>query len=191
MGTIVPAGFAELAFRHVLAGRGDEMVCTIGIEVTGAMSDSDWGDLADTWGVEIVDATMRSSITFLGMQVRLPAGVLGTFGTPTVGGGVAAIMPPNNAILVNKHTGLGGRKNRGRFYLPSVPEGSVDESGVIEAVHLAGLQLAIDDWQTAVAAIADVGFLFVLHSDALDAPTEITSLTVNPIIATQRQRLRD
>lgn len=191
MGTVVPVGFADLAFRHVLSGRGDEMICTLGVDIIGTPSDTDWEDLAGFWYDNMVDAQMHSAITFLGMDVRLDTGSIGTFGTPGPGGGAAAIMPPNNSLLVRKRSASGGPKNRGRFYLPSVPEGSVDQSGVIETVFYGGTAVNIAAFEVAMTTHAVVNEIVILHSDPLDTPTVITSLFLDPIIATQRKRLRD
>lgn len=102
-------------------------------------------------------------------------------------------LPQNNACLIRKRTALGGRKNRGRMYVPYVlPEGNVDNSGIIAGTRVTAIQTAADDFQDDLLA-GDPGPsipMVVLHSVSTDTPTPITTLEVDNLLATQRRRLR-
>jgi len=96
-------------------------------------------------------------------------------------------MTPNVAYLLRKVTASGGRRNRGRMYLPGVNEGNVDGTGAVDGTAIGKLNTAGSDFITDTGA-ADIG-LFILHSDG-GTPTEITSFVASPKVATQRRRLR-
>jgi len=107
-----------------------------------------------------------------------------------VPGAVAdAVTPMNCAILVQKRTGIVGRKHLGRIYSPptAVPEGSISAAGDIEPTALAAVQGFWDDALDALVTVEIEPFL--LHASA-GAPDAITQLRVEGKIATQRRRLR-
>lgn len=110
----------------------------------------------------------------------------------TDSGRSAAVNSPNNcAVLVHKRTARGGRRGRGRLYLPwSVQEAAVDENGVILSSNVTTMQGKCNTWLT------DMGTrgvpMVVLHSEGLTAegpPNSVTSLVVDGIVGTQRRRL--
>jgi len=96
-------------------------------------------------------------------------------------------MTPQVAYLVKKLTALGGRRNRGRFYLPGVVESKVDGAGNVLGAFQTTIQTSMDDFMTDTGA-ADIGVV-ILHSDG-GTPTDVTSLQVEPKVATQRRRLK-
>lgn len=106
------------------------------------------------------------------------------------GSASGAAGPPNFSLLVKKVTGDGGRAGRGRWFIPGLPEGQVDEGGFI-------LQATLDDYQDRLDAFLNdlIGQDLppvVLHGagSPLVSPSEITSLEVQPLGATQRRRMR-
>ena len=102
------------------------------------------------------------------------------------GSGIQVAM--NTAVLVTKLTGLGGRENRGRMYLPPIPAGfTVSANGAIGSGVDVLLQSQLEDWRTAVEL--DGVELVVHHSDG-SAGTRIEGLRVPNIIGTQRRRIR-
>jgi len=103
------------------------------------------------------------------------------------------LPPPNCAALVKKITGLGGRKQRGRAYLPgcSRPGNSLTTAGTFDASDAEAIGDAVfaflaDLASTPSGTEAD-GVL--LHSDSTP-PTPITATICEPKLATQRRRLR-
>jgi hypothetical protein len=103
------------------------------------------------------------------------------------GAGASAQSAPNVAMLVQKGTNLGGRKGRGRLFIPGVPEASVDPSGIIAAGTITALNAVLGDFITDLQT-NDVPMV-LLHSDST-TPTPVTSLNINATAATQRRRLR-
>jgi hypothetical protein len=118
---------------------------------------------------------------------------------PAPGTRGGASLPPNCAVLMQKRTGVGGRRNRGRCYLPHcVGETDVNEGGVIAAAVLATLQNRADVWLDRLNNGGVPGTptpAFLLHGvDPVTGdpfiPTPVTSHPVSGTIATQRRRLR-
>ncbi len=116
------------------------------------------------------------------------------------GAGLMPAPPPNVAVLVKKQTGFGGRKNRGRIYLPwSVSESDIDEVGNISA---AGLNTVT----TALAAFkaANPNLIQVIANRVYDLPWDnparqlvavnigkpVIAMVADPLVATQRRRVR-
>lgn len=166
---------------------------------TVAVSPTDTETIADT--VEDIMQTEQltvagafaSSYIYLGQNttqmllsgpqlVQLPANITGTAGP--------AVPPANCAVLVRKNTGGGGRRNRGRFYLPAcyLPENLVDPAGIIDAGSRAEIQGKVS---AVLSALDTAGFpMRLLHSSPDDVPTDVISLVVQSRMATQRLRMR-
>lgn len=109
-------------------------------------------------------------------------------------GGSADFLPQNSAILVHKRTARGGRRGRGRFYIPGVQEDHVSDTGLLDEEYLSDLQDNMNALLTGMTSepLPTVG-MWLLHGTGLSAvvdPDEVTLLTVDPVIATQRRRLR-
>ncbi|MQB02229.1 MAG: hypothetical protein GEU78_18625 [Actinobacteria bacterium] len=94
---------------------------------------------------------------------------------------------PNVSVLVQKQTGLAGRRNRGRMYVPGIQAGGIGDDGVIDATQLTSWQAAADVWFDAADAILP---LVILHETPPDTATPVLSLSVQALVATQRRRLR-
>jgi len=132
------------------------------------------------------DANLTSILVKFGPDATGPsaieaANVLATGGT----GGV-----PNTAFLVRKDTALGGKAGRGRMFLPSVPEASVLQSGVLNSGVVTALQADMDSFFAGLASQGLVPVLLHGDSSPLTTPTPITGFSVQSVVATQRRRLR-
>jgi len=112
----------------------------------------------------------------------------------TVPGGQGSIisLPPNVAVLVNKRTNIGGRRGRGRMFLPFyVSTTDVDQGGTILTNRLDVITAAVTVFHD---ELANVGMpMVLLHSPGVSTikdPTPVTSLDVDTRVSTQRRRLR-
>lgn len=113
---------------------------------------------------------------------------------PVGGGRTGDSLPSNSSILVQKRSNLGGRKNRGRMYWPLlIAQTGVTETGVALSTTVATLQTAftnvINDFALGTGG-SPVMDMVILHRTSIEDPTTVTSLIVQPLIATQRRRLR-
>jgi hypothetical protein len=136
---------------------------------------------------------MATTYSFLGVSVTRQTETGPLIGQKLVtvaGTSVVEVMPPNCAVLINKSTGAGGRRNRGRFFAPPYypPESGVDANGVIAGAGITNLQGRWSDFNTRLISAGLLPVLF--HSEAPYTPTPVGAFNVQPTIATQRRRLR-
>lgn len=183
--------FAQVNFQFTMAGNPNLEEITLGLNI-GNSTDSyqdiveNLRDHWDQWPAH----QQSSSLSFTQAVLKVGPDISGpTYVTPGSGGLYASSssVPPNVAVLVRKVTALGGRRGRGRMYVPGIPEGSVSAGGLIGSSVIGDWQSALDSFLSAL--VADNTPPVLLHSDAT-APTEITDFAVQAFVATQRRRLR-
>lgn len=141
------------------------------------------------------------------------------FATPPAGGMADSAMPPNVAVVAEKRTALAGRRNTGRMFVPGVPSGDDDSAGRLAASRITGWNTVLAAFLSALGAAAsgtgptaqapvtmvllhgnlttttrirsgDTTTVTTVRGAAGALPTPVTSLTVDPIVGTQRRRLR-
>lgn len=158
-----------------------------------------------------VDNMCTSDVSIVGCDIKYGPNDTGPIanyvGTPVAGAVGATSLSPGSAILVEKQSGFGGRRGRGRMYWPGVYDGWVDDNGALGS----GIQAQVNGFMVqllANLAATDVP-MYLLHSpsytwaivggqprrvygDPGDAPDPyiVTALSCDPVIATQRRRLR-
>lgn len=194
MTLVIPEGFGQAAYRFSLSGDPEEMVSTIGVDLGfGVQTPQELADkLADDFMAVFGAGNIVAGWTFNGVTIygRTSPGPVVIFEAPRVRVGTATpTSPPQNvAMLVRKSTNLGGRSGRGRMFLPPfmLSEDSVSPAGMIDAGVRNVLQGLIDN--------AFLGDGYVILHDSLTPgpppPTPIVNLTLDPLVATQRRRLR-
>jgi hypothetical protein len=197
VGVIIPVGFAQVSMDMYLTGDPEVQTTTLGLDVDAG--DDDPAVLADTvfnivtgtnrpfalsrvqniWTIGPFRCTIMTAtgpLTGVGAQV-LP-------GTGSVGG-----LPQNCSWLIRKSTARGGRKGRGRMYVPpcDLMEGNVSETGVINSSIR---NTHTTEWNSVRTDLTTAGNAPVLlHSDGT-VPDTITVFTCDNRIASQRRRLR-
>jgi len=102
-----------------------------------------------------------------------------------------SMLPPNSALLLHKRTARGGRRGRGRMYLPwSIQVTETDEAGVIAAATVTAQQAKATAFLSALGS--NTVPMVVLHEPGQTAtgpPNPVTSLLVDARVGTQRRRL--
>lgn len=213
----VPENIAIGSLRWSLSGDSQEMVVTLGLQSTRVTFDAeimaeDLRVAAEATGSIVGAASgMYDQWTFVGTTVRLMTSggfLTGEDVVETVGTASGETLPQNSAILVKKNTGLGGKHFRGRMYLPmyGVLEDNVSNSGRISSGDVSSLQGRMNTFLAALDTNELIPLL--LHypfQEQVDPPTDpptyvvtdpepdptiITGFSVQPVIATQRRRLR-
>jgi len=191
----IPVGTAELWMQFNALGDPEPMFTAFGLDLAGFPTPGQVNtdalltivrDTFDSWNS--VDYTVGPGHILWGAAV----------GTIRIDGSIAAVagtlagasVVQNTAHLVRKFTAEGGRRGRGRMYVPTPTETNVNAIGVLLAAYITSRQAELVAMQTALAAHADVDGLALLHDSAPFTPTPITSLVLQQVVATQRRRLR-
>jgi hypothetical protein len=137
--------------------------------------------------------TMRSTTARLMLATDGDEAVAITLGDQT-GASTASPLPSNCAWLVHKYTGLAGRANQGRVYYPGPPESAVDILGNISNDQFGFMNSGLATYLTAINNIAAIDTMVLVHyprvGNIAPEPTPVTSLLLDPRIATQRNRMR-
>lgn len=194
MPTIIPPGFGIVAHEYEYdgtAGASGPSIVTyaVNVGIGGGQAVLDtcveyWGSVAE--GINSADVSVYRSTLKVG-----PNATGATFENATIlaGAETGASVPPQVAGLVRKSTGLGGRANRGRFYMPHLSQSVVDARGTIGSVALGDYNTVLATW---LSGLEGEGInVFILHSDpGASDPTEVTAVSMQPLVATQRRRVR-
>lgn len=191
---IIPAGAAQvnLKFTGSATPNGAQMtfgvaateisnVNTIAVKIHEALDESSFmGNVSSTTAITSILVKMGPNET--GPMYELGVSVPGEVGSTAV--------PPNVSVLIRKTTNQGGRKGQGRFFLPALPENSVNEAGIITPAF-------VSDINTCMAAflanlVGESMPMVLLHStDGPNTlPLAVQSLVCQSKVATQRRRLR-
>ena len=201
----IPIGFAAVSAEMRNEGDPDSWFCTWGVDVSAA--GGDWDVVAQisaaAWDGTFM-ASMNSATTFVGTSVTVGTDggdpPIVSYSAGTTGIGTSDKLPQNCALLVTKNSGFGGRRNKGRFFVPNVlDESTVNGVGVIAALSLTSFQGVADEFLDRLENATDYLQPFdtpmvILHNSPTAGPTPIptavSSLTVDGRISTQRRRLR-
>lgn len=191
---IIPLGFAQVSFIHTIANTARPAVCTLGLNVGQAGGTiTDQAEILRTaWSDEIM-AAISDDAQLTGVHLKYGPNATGQavlIPAATTGSDSGEAGAPNTAFLVRKVTGEGGRTGRGRFFIPGVPEGSINSGGVISGGKRELLQQNLDNfWDDLVANDLDP---VLLHGEGVvaESPYLITQFAVQERAATQRRRLR-
>jgi hypothetical protein len=198
MGTRVPEGFGEAVFKFRMANDPEDMLVTWGIKAAlpGPVDQGDAECLADAMIGTLLQG-MSSAVTFTGLDLRMgPDGLGQVFVVSRNSPGLEPGLPlvNNTTFLMRKSTGFGGRRNRGRSYLPGPIEASVAGNGAIDAAYRNAMQIRADAFigQTVLCPNVALNVLFHTTTELEPGlpPTTITGVTIADKVATQRRRLR-
>ena len=102
---------------------------------------------------------------------------------------------PQGAFLIRKNVVGGGRRNRGRMFWPAVPENVVDSGGQIATGTASNFTDALNTFFSDLQSTHGL-FHVLLHRHDPDqgqapvAPSDVSSVTVQTLVATQRRRVR-
>lgn len=206
----IPVGYAEITYKFTGAAAPLGAYVVFGVQ---NVLDSSAGTVAQSARLAFSGSTLPARLTddvaVTEVRAKLGPDATGDFASVTgswPGTQATTSMPPQVATLVRKVTASGGRRGRGRMYFPGVPETGVDDAGVISGAGVTAWTTALADFLGALTA-NDVP-MFLLHdpatiwtlvngqprrvptSDPIPEPDLVTSLVVDPKVATQRRRLR-
>ena len=199
----IPLNFAEAAIQFRNTGDPDPWYITFGVDLTDMDGDylTAGLNISQAWTATF-NQSIHQSTTCMGVQLTISNGgpdYLRVFIPRAVEGGVTtAKLPQNCALLVDKRTARGGRKGRGRFFVPNIlDESDVSNTGVITPTVSDDMQEYADTFLTLLNSAEPGGVvppgtstpMYLLHNSDED-PDLVTTLLVQQTIATQRRRLR-
>lgn len=195
MARIIPPGYAECSMEFWLAGYLRPAVITQGFKINGSVGSSynvaDQFDLAFAGSFKALfdsNVTMRNAKAVIGQDGSDPIVQIST--TQTAGTSARESTAPALALMVTKNTNLGGRKNRGRNYMPwALADSDVAENGAVNPTRLTSWAAALDEYYDFIIGPTTdlLDEPVILHTDPT-VPTPVTSFTPNPAIRTQRRR---
>lgn len=206
----IPLGFAQIT--HTFAGDAlrNGAAIVYGVEPAPPLTAPELAELADgLFSINVMpqissDIGLSETLAKLGPDESGSSAVFAGEG----GGGGNTDDTVSSAVsyLILKNTALGGRRGRGRIFMPGVGEAQVAPNGALGAGTLVAVGGAFSTW---LAALETAGIpMVVLHGPATEwalvggqprrvpvagtvpGPTTVTSLTLSSFVATQRRRQR-
>lgn len=196
----IPLGFAQVT--HAWGGLPFPSVCTYGISLDfSAPLATTAEQLHDAFGDAFVPR-VTGDVTLLETTVKAGPDQTGpsvTFSLSRVGTHVGDLDAPQVCVIVEKSTAIGGRRGKGRFFVPGGPSTDFQDNGAIIPASLALWNTAANNFNIAVPLVAGVISMVLLHNPSAPGtenptpepvPTEVIGLLVDPITGTQRRRLR-
>jgi hypothetical protein len=196
MGVQIPVGFGIAKLRWKILTQPDEQIVTIGYAHTVTNTAQDDADDIYAAAAASPGPLNQGKYSTKYQRVGVEVTHVDALGPHTAehvdrltGTGTGTPLTSNTSVLVRKETALGGRHGRGRMFVPGiqVSEIDVDESGLIGTTDLTAIQVT---WTAFFdAMVASTCLPVLLHADG-STPNAITALRVQPIVATQRRRMR-
>lgn len=193
MSGFIPENFGQVVFEmEFVSGPSNPMACVFGYEFTGDPDPSTHaGVLGDLWEDFIsLGSRFCNNLLFTAAKtLENPGGVSGLATYAALGTRTGTALPPQVAALARKNSLTGGRRGRGRTYLPGLEITQTTEGGFLVSAQQGALQGGIESVRTGAASAGLP--LVILHDDGgLTIPSGITSFEVQAILATQRRRIR-
>jgi hypothetical protein len=184
---LIPTGYAQVSVHYDFEAHGtDDGRVVFGI-LAAAYNQGLAEIMFSSWR-DSFDVVTATDVAFTFAEIRTSTDLVFVSTSPAAGGTVGGgSVPPNSAYLLKKTTALGGRKHRGRSYIPGVPREWVDGSGAISTTHQTLVNNAALAFLDFIAA-ADTS-MQLLHTGT-ELPDEVTAWTCSQLLATQRRRLR-
>jgi len=185
----IPTGFLEVTvFQHNLLN-SNPVLNVFGVEHTSEVELDEVASLIFTDWVTNFSFVQCSNIITEKVKVRTGVGTEAEFIGKEPGVLAGEACPPNVSILLRKVTGVVGRGQKGRMYLAGAREADITAGGDITEDYFGDLDDAAQDFASAIAT--DVGQIHVLHHEGSAlSPTPVITMRCEPLVATQRRRLR-
>lgn len=194
--SIIPAGYAEVVIPHRHSALARPALIVFGVNFGETFSDetvtSIQGAYHDNFG-PVIDNSVTIGPTYA--RAGQSSGDPLVFIADSTAAGEASrsdSLNPGQAVLMHKRTARGGRRGRGRMYVPwAIGDDSIDEVGLLSS----GAVSAFNTRGAGFLADLDEGPgcpMVVLHAEGSSSPgspNEVHSLTVDPLVGSQRRRL--
>lgn len=118
-----------------------------------------------------------------------------------IGGSVTAQAPINTSLLVKKIGQFPRGRRPGRWFLPVMPEGSLNEDGLFDTAYVTGWNTNLASFETGISDVGPpVRGPVVIHTEDIGTEAEpnivfrgatpVTAFLAQQLAATQRRRMR-
>lgn len=188
---IIPSGYSQVNLKYTGTAliNGAEMTFGV-INGTGGSPTAVEGIVYTAWNTHLKSLFTNDTVLD-SILVKNGPNISGPFvqvSHGTVPSGTGLVVPGQVCALVRKVTASGGRKGRGRMYMPGVFTGMLNaDMSTIASATITAMNTAYLNFLVALqTATTD---MYLLHADAT-APTQVTDLLVQSAVATQRRRIR-
>lgn len=185
----IPAGHAQVTMHfNFIGGTGKDMLCVFGVENSTGKTPLLIAQDVRTDFASGMDDIMSGQYQLTKTFVERADGLIAEDPTVVPGTVAGSGETPQVSWLFKKASGLSGRHNRGRLYLPGVPEQWTSASGLIDTAQVANASAFANGFLGQL--LADDIPMVILHTDGALAPTPVSALDASSRVATQRRRNR-
>lgn len=187
---VIPEGYANISLVFNGAGIEGDAVTSIAIRNDAGASASAIGALLAVDAVNFVDQCCTENVVCHTIAVKLGPDATGALHEEPVnipGDQGSDGVNPQVALLFRKTTALGGRRGRGRMFVPAPPDVMDEVTGLWDGAAITQFQTAADTFLAALNA--DDLIPVLLHSNSL-TPTPLTGLLAVSRSGSQRRRNR-
>jgi hypothetical protein len=200
--TIIPPGYADISLELRLATMARSAFITFGVSCSGVPADQVAQEAMEPWFLpgSSMNSQLDNGVVVVGCTARVGQdggeALVSYAESGATGGATLTSLPANCAVLIHKRTARGGRRGRGRIFLPWTIGETFEESGLLNSATKTTLQTAANVWLANLSANSVP--MVLLHSASapgVDEPTTpgspnaVTSLIVDSLIGSQRRRL--
>lgn len=197
-----PPGYARISHQLTLSGFPRSAFITYAVHPAGGTPPAIATDCANAMiAAGSLMTQIDTSVQLTGTRASVGTdGAEDLIGISTLSGAgsvAGSALPPQCAMLLHKRTTRGGRRGRGRMFIPWCRgEVDVDEAGLWSATQVSNVQNACNVFMTQLST--RVGGMWLLHGPSEEGtahptsagpPNEVFALDVDPLISTQRRRL--
>jgi len=203
---IIPPGYGQMTIPISHGSVSRDAAVVFGVDMNAqvgsvALVNKILTDFTSEWAAVIDDAvTIGPGRLNVGQDGGESLAFIGS--TVVVGTSAQSSMPSNVAVLLRKTTARGGRRGRGRMFVPwALSDAAVDDTGQILGATVTNLQTRATDFLGNLEL--DLGSelatpMVLLHTEsgedvenptATGLPNPVTALTVDALIGSQRRRL--
>jgi len=198
----------ECIFKFSVPGASGDVLIILGGPTTSApaaLAEDAYNAMADG-PLDVMSNTVALLDVTAHVGQDPPPDAVTVFAGSAVGSISDTLYSPNVAVLVSKETGLSGRANRGRIFMPGVNESQVQGDGQLTSAALAAIQTEWGNFTVSMSAGGhNLGILHkAFHRDEIVIPeVDRAAVAATPLLAgslglvvqrklaTQRNRLRD
>lgn len=191
-----PPGFADISLKFQLASFNRPAYVTFAVNPTATDPDDVAAAVLGAYtATGSMNSRLDSSVTMTEVTARLGTDgsedLIGTATNAAPGGATGGAPPPNVAVLCHKRTARGGRRGRGRLFMPwYCSDNDTNEDGTLLTSAVTAIGLAMVTFMGALNT--NNVPMYILHKpgNTLPGPPDlVTNITVSGLVATQRRRL--